>query len=114
MTIDLQTVLLAIFGTIGTVTLGVAGYLARSSWDDMKKKIDELKAFTGQSVDDLYKTKADNSELIRVRDAQATIFEDIAKHKSDDSMTHSRIMETLGEIKGKMDTLLMRKRGGDG
>lgn len=110
MTPELHTAAAIIFGTLG---IGFAGFILRWAWTHTHKRIDDCVAYAGKAVDDLYKTKASNDELTRVRDAQLTIFDKIASHESADSMTHSRIMESLGEIKGKVDTLLMRKRGGE-
>ena len=95
--------------TVLWIAGGLAGALslvAVWAWNHTHKRIDDV-------TDDLDK-KAENVELTRVRDTQNQIFEQIRQHDSQDRERHVQLIGSIGELKGKVDTLVMRGRKEDG
>lgn len=110
MTVDLNTAIAIVVGTLG---LGFIGFILRWAWTHTQERITEAVAYTGKSVDDInenLKLKADASELTRVRDAQIDIFNKLDKHDSEDRNRHEQIITAVGRLEGKMDALLLRRR----
>lgn len=107
----------------GIVIAGGAGFLARWAWTETQNKIAETRnqigdatAFIGKSVDKLWesmKTKANNSELIRARDAQIQLGEKFDAHAQEDRERFEKIISGVARLEGKMDSLLIRKRNGE-
>lgn len=117
----------AVAVVMGVVVMGVVGFILKWAWtsthDTIKsvkahadKRVDDATAYIGKAVDDVHKLvdrKADNAELTRVRDAQVAIFDKIEKHTEEDRAQYATIVQGLGKLEGKIDTMLMRKRGND-
>lgn len=87
-----------IAGGLGTITLAIATW----AWSHTHKRIDD--------VHDGLKSKAENSELTRVRDTQSDIFGEIKEHDQQDRERHTQLIHTMGRLEGKVDGLLMRDR----
>ena len=97
---DAATVLWIAGGLAGALSL-----VAVWAWNHTHKRIDD--------VNGSLKEKAENTELTRVRDTQNLIFEQIRDHDAQDRERHVQLIGSIGELKGKVDTLVMRGRKED-
>lgn len=112
---------------VGMIGVSVIGFIIKWAWththEGIKsvkthadKRIDDMAAYVGReftTFTDVLERKADNNELTRARDAQVQIFDQLRRHEQDDRNRHEAIISGIGELKGKLDSLLVRKRGSD-
>lgn len=92
----------AAFSLAAITMLAALGWLIRWAWTHTHKRIDD--AWT--AIDH----KASNDELLRVRDTQITIFDQLRQHDSEDRKRFEGLQVGMGRIEGKVDALLSRRR----
>lgn len=85
--------------------LAALGWLARWAWGHTHKRIDDAWTAIG--------TKAPNEELLRARDTQVSIFDQLREHDSEDRKRFEGLQIGMGRIEGKVDALLTRRRDED-